>query len=87
MAFVTGRRARPATLSNSSWISLAAAREERATMAAQMKAEFDAEVAALRSELREAYALMERLRASMPSSATSEWGRTRLTRPARSWWW
>jgi hypothetical protein len=41
---------------------LAAAREKHAAMAAQMKAEFDAEVAALRSELADAYALMERLR-------------------------
>ena len=41
---------------------LAAAREEHAAMAAQMKAEFDAEVAALRSELAQAYALLEQLR-------------------------
>ena len=37
-------------------------REEHAAMAAKMKAEFDAEVAALRSELAEAYAVIERLR-------------------------
>jgi hypothetical protein len=41
---------------------LAAAREEHAAMAAQLKAEFNAEVAALRRELAEGYALMERLR-------------------------
>jgi hypothetical protein len=41
---------------------LATAREEHAAMAAQIKAESDAEVAALRSELAQAYAQLEQLR-------------------------
>jgi hypothetical protein len=65
MAFVTGRKARLGSASDALdqlVDQLAAARARHDAVAEKRRANFAREVAALRSELREAYALLERLR-------------------------
>ena len=65
MVFVTGRKARLRSASESFeqlLDQLAEAKARHDAVAEEMKAHFDSEVAALRQELTQAYAVMERLR-------------------------
>ena len=65
MAFVTGRKARLRSAGDALdqlVDQLAEARARHDAVAEEMKAHFDSEVAALRQELTQAYAVMERLR-------------------------
>jgi hypothetical protein len=75
MVFVTGRKARLRSASESFeqlLDQLAEAKARHDAVAEKMRADFAAEVAALRAELTEAYALLERLRTLNALPSTSE---------------